>query len=166
MFPDVLVRTFREIPDIGMQVHEEAGIMELILEGDAEEYFCIVEHFAEFVGIMLLAISLQGFAQQPFDAKAFKAVQRTGAPILVEIHADWCESCQAQAPILEKLFADPKYSRIARFRVDFDSQTEIATKFRVHWLSTLVLYKGNAEVARSIGELKESRIRAMLAKAL
>ena len=116
--------------------------------------------------LLLLAVSLQGFAQQPFDAKAFKAAQRTGAPILVEVHADWCPSCRAQAPVLEKLFADPKYSRIARFQVDFDTQTEAATKFRVRWLSTLVLYKGNAEVARSMGELSESRIRAMLDRAL
>lgn len=121
-------------------------------------------HFA--CALLLLVVSLQSFAQQPFDANAFKAAQRTGAPILVEVHAGWCPSCQAQAPILEKLFANPKYSGIARFRVDFDTQTEAATKFRVRWLSTLVLYKGNAEVARSIGDLKEGRIRAMLDKAL
>ena len=116
--------------------------------------------------LLLLSVSLQGIAQQPFDAKAFNALQRTGVAILVEVHADWCPSCQAQAPVLDKLFADPKYSGIARLRVDFDTQTEAATMFRVRWLSTLVLYKGNTEVARSIGELRQSRIRAMLDKAL
>src|SRR4051794_18915025 len=39
----------------------------------------------------------------PFSAAAFKAAQAAGNPILVEIHADWCPTCKAQVPILDKL---------------------------------------------------------------
>ncbi len=41
----------------------------------------------------------------PFSAEAFKAAQASGGPILVEIHADWCPTCKAQQPILDKLTA-------------------------------------------------------------
>ncbi len=115
---------------------------------------------------VLLAMSAQAASQQPYDAKAFKAVQESGKPVLVEIHADWCPNCKAQDPILDTLFCDQKYSNIVRFRVDFDTQREAAGRFRVKWLSTLVLYKGTTEVARSVGELSEDRIRAMLNKVL
>ena len=56
----------------------------------------------------------------PFSAEAFKAAQASGSPILVEIHADWCPTCKAQNPILDKLTADPKFKDLEVFRVDFD----------------------------------------------
>src|SRR6202040_417486 len=57
----------------------------------------------------------------PFSADAFKAAQTSGSPILVEIHADWCPTCKAQGPILDKLTADPKFRDLKVFRVDFDA---------------------------------------------
>ena len=38
-----------------------------------------------------------------YSAEAFKAAQASGSPILVEIHADWCPTCKAQKPIIDKL---------------------------------------------------------------
>ena len=57
----------------------------------------------------------------PYSAEAFKAAQASGSPILVEIHADWCPTCKAQSPILDKLTADPKFKDLKIFRVDFDA---------------------------------------------
>src|SRR5579863_6600946 len=58
----------------------------------------------------------------PYSAEAFKAAQASGSPILVEIHADWCPTCKAQGPILDKLTADPKFKNLKnlprRFRRD------------------------------------------------
>jgi thioredoxin len=105
-------------------------------------------------------------AQRPFDQQAFKAAQESGKPILVEIHADWCPTCKAQLPILDKVSNEPKFSNLVRFRVDFDSQKDLVRQFKGRIQSTLVLYRGRSEVARSVGETDEARIRAMLAKAL
>jgi thioredoxin-like negative regulator of GroEL len=104
--------------------------------------------------------------ERPFDAKAFAAAQDAGKPVLVEIHAGWCPTCKAQKPILDKLSGQPKYSGVERFRVDFDDQKDVVKQFKAQVQSTLIVYRGRNEVARSVGETDEGRIRALLDKAL
>ena len=117
--------------------------------------------------LLFAATPLPAFAsaQQPFTEQTFKAAQDAGKPVLIEIHADWCPTCKAQLPILNKLSQQPAYSGIERLRVDFDSQKNVVKRFKAKMQSTLVLYKGKTEVARSVGETDEGRIRAMLDKA-
>ena len=117
--------------------------------------------------VFLVANSLAHAASpQPFDDHAFQAAQALGKPILVEISADWCPNCRAQRPIIDKIFGESKYSNMARVRVDFDIHQCAVEEFNVRFLSTLVLFKGKVEVARSVGELDEAKIRFMLNKAL
>lgn len=103
---------------------------------------------------------------QPYDRKAFEAAQQLGKPLLVEISADWCGNCKAQRPILEKILNEPRYADVARLRVDVDTSPDAARRFNVKFLSTLVLFRGKRELARSEGELDEARLRSMLSKAL
>src|ERR1700754_4499890 len=96
----------------------------------------------------------------PFSAEAFKAAQASGSPILVEIHADWCPTCKAQKPILEKLTADPKFRDLVVFRVDFDSMKPVVKEFGAQMQSTLIVFKGSAEQGRSVGDTKQDSIAA------
>ena len=118
------------------------------------------------VAFLLASVSAQAAGQRPFDAKAFQAAQASGRPILVEIHADWCPTCKAQLPILNKLSGEPGFANLARFRVDFDSQKDVVKGLGARTQSTLVLFKGKTELARSVGETSEDKIRAMLSKAI
>jgi len=102
----------------------------------------------------------------PFSAKAFKAAQAAGSPILVEIHADWCPTCKAQQPILDKLTADPKFKDLKIFRVDFDAMKPEVKKFGARMQSTLIVFKGTAEAGRSVGDTREASIAALLGKGL
>jgi thioredoxin 1 len=102
----------------------------------------------------------------PFSAEAFKAAQASGSPILVEIHADWCPTCKAQNPILEKLTAEPKFKDLKVFRVDFDAMKPVVKEFGAHMQSTLIVFKGSAEQGRSVGDTKEPSIAALLDKSL
>jgi thioredoxin 1 len=102
----------------------------------------------------------------PFTRQAFQAAQKDGKSILVEIHASWCPTCQAQKPILGKLFADPKFKNLAVFRVDFDSQKDEVRNFKARIQSTLITFKGNEEVARSVGDTNAASIADLLALAL
>jgi len=102
----------------------------------------------------------------PFSADAFKAAQASGSPILVEIHADWCPTCKAQSPILDKLTADPKFRDMKVFRVDFDAMKPVVKQFGAQMQSTLIVFKGAAEQGRSVGDTKEASIAALLDKSL
>lgn len=102
----------------------------------------------------------------PFTAEAFKAAQASGSPILIEIHADWCPTCKAQKPILDKLAAEPKFKELKIFRVDFDSMKPQVREFGANMQSTLIVFKGAAEKGRSVGETAEASIAALLDKSL
>ena len=102
----------------------------------------------------------------PFSEEAFKAAQASGSPILVEIHADWCPTCKAQNPILDKLTADPKFKDLKVFRVDFDAMKPVVRQFGAQMQSTLIVFKGSAEQGRSVGDTKQASIAALLDKSL
>ena len=105
-------------------------------------------------------------APVPFSAEAFKAAQASDTPILVEIHADWCPTCKAQSPILDKLTADPKFKDMKVFRVDFDAMKPVVKQFGAQMQSTLIVFKGGSEQGRSVGDTKEASIAALLDKSL
>lgn len=105
-------------------------------------------------------------ASQPFDAKAFKAAQTAGKPIVVEIHADWCPECKAQNRVLDKITGEPRYSRLVRLRVDYDKQKDLVRQFKARMQSTLIVYKGDQELARAVGITSEDKIRALVDKAI
>jgi len=125
--------------------------------------------FVSFVSLFIIAALVWGRAEaaeeRAFTDQAFKSAQDAGKAILIEIHADWCPTCKAQRPILDRLSARSPYSEIVRLRVDFDSQKSSVRRFEATSQSTLVLYKGRTELARSVDETRESAIRAMLDKA-
>ena len=101
-----------------------------------------------------------------FDRKAFDDAQAAGRPTLVEFYTAWCPVCKVQRPFITTLGQNPKYQKMAYFEVDFDRYKDIARAFRVHKQSTLIVYKGGKEIARSTGDTNRTSIEALVAKAL
>jgi thioredoxin 1 len=108
------------------------------------------------------------FAADPraFDAAAFADAQKAGKPILIAVHATWCPTCKAQAPILSELTADPKFKNLAYFVIDFDSQKALVQRFGARMQSTLIAFKGDKEEARSVGDTNRLSIAALLNRTL
>jgi thioredoxin 1 len=104
--------------------------------------------------------------EKPFTAQAFQAAQDQGRSILIEIHASWCPTCQAQKRILSKLFAAPQFQNLTVLRVDFDSQKAEVRRFKATVQSTLITFKGSDEVARSVGDTNPDSIADLLRLAL
>jgi thioredoxin 1 len=104
--------------------------------------------------------------EKPFTPQAFQAAQKAGKPILIEIHASWCPTCKAQKPILSELMAQTKFSNMAVLRVDFDAQKDSVRQFGAQVQSTLIVYKGDKEVGRSVGDTRRESIAALLEKAI
>ncbi|MBV7255670.1 thioredoxin family protein [Pacificimonas sp. WHA3] len=103
---------------------------------------------------------------KPFTQEAFAAAQKAGKPILVDVHAPWCPTCAAQAPILKSLGSDTANEDLIVFKLDFDSQKAEQRPLRVTSQSTLIAFDGETEVGRSIGDTDADSIRALVAKAV
>jgi thioredoxin 1 len=104
-------------------------------------------------------------APQPYTAAAFDAAQKAGKPILIDTYATWCDICARQKPILDKLLGEPEYRNLVTFRVDFDAQKDVMRKFNARLQSTLIAFRGDKEVARSVGETQPEWIEDLMAKA-
>ena len=102
----------------------------------------------------------------PYTQAAFDTLQKEGKPILVEIHASWCPTCRAQAPIVNGLLKQKEYQAITPLRVDFDTQKDIVKAFGATKQSTLIVFKSGKEVARSTGATSPIAIESLLAKAI
>ena len=116
----------------------------------------------------LFAVSGRAFAQGAtsvaFDQAAFAAAQKAGKPILVDIWASWCPTCAQQKPIIEKLAADPAFKDLVILKVDFDSQKDVVRGFGARSQSTLIVFRGEREQGRSVGDTDAVSIRALLAR--
>ncbi|MGH6713045.1 MAG: thioredoxin family protein [Bradyrhizobium sp.] len=86
--------------------------------------------------------------------------------MLISIHASWCPTCKAQAPILSELRANPKFKDLAYFVVDFDSQKDIVNRFGARAQSTLIAFKGEKEEGRSVGDTRRDSIYALVSRLL
>jgi len=103
---------------------------------------------------------------QPFDAKQFAEAPKAGKPILVAIHASWCSTCKAQTPIIGELTASPKFKNLAYFVIDFDSQKDLVSRFGARMQSTLIVFKGDKEEGRSVGDTNRASIAILLDRAI
>lgn len=101
-----------------------------------------------------------------FTAAAFEAAQKAGKPILIDISATWCSTCKAQALILNKLFAEPKFKDLQVFGIDFDSQKDAMRMFEAKDRATLIVFKGSREMGRSMFDTNRESIEALLSKGL
>jgi thioredoxin 1 len=82
-------------------------------------------------------------------------------PVLVDFFAAWCGPCRALAPVVEKL-AGEGY-RVCK--VDIEARPDLASRYRVSALPTLVVLRGGEEVARFVGIQPERALRNALSQA-
>jgi thiol-disulfide isomerase/thioredoxin len=102
---------------------------------------------------------------EPFHAAKFAALQAANKPVIVDVYADWCPTCKAQAPIVSALMEKPAFRDFTVLKVNFDTQKDLRRKFHVPQQSTLIVFRGKREVARSVGDTDATSIEAMLNKA-
>jgi thioredoxin-like negative regulator of GroEL len=117
--------------------------------------------------LLFFMLVTTGFAgETAFDQAIFDQLQKAGKPVLISIHADWCPTCRAQAPVLAKLLNEGEFKAINALIVDFDQQKDVVKAFNARAQSTLIVFKGGKEVGRSLGDTSEESIKTLLKKAL
>ncbi len=70
--------------------------------------------------------------------------------IVVDFWAPWCGPCRALGPIIEQL-AEEVPQGVAIAKVNIDECPDLAARFQVQSIPTLIFMKGGVEVKRSVG---------------
>lgn len=95
-----------------------------------------------------------------YSAAEFSRAQAAGKTIVVDVHATWCPTCRAQAPILDSLRSEPRLKDAIFVKVDFDTEKTFLRQHRIPRQSTVLVFKGTRETARSIAETRPVQLRA------
>jgi thioredoxin len=102
-------------------------------------------------------MSAPHFTTQDFDQKVLKSDK----PVLVDFYATWCGPCQIAGPIIDKL-SDELKDKALIGKVDVDQAQELAQKYNVMSIPTMIVFKDGKEVERKTGFPGEDGVRSML----
>ena len=122
---------------------------------------------AALVAVILVGAAPVSAAEwKDYSPEALAQAQAEGKPILIDVFAPWCSVCRAQNPILTQLTREPKYKDLVVLKADFDTQKDALKTLNVQRQSTLIVFKGDEEVDRSVGDTSALSIEGLLDKTL
>ncbi|MFV0401356.1 MAG: thioredoxin [Oscillospiraceae bacterium] len=84
------------------------------------------------------------------DNNSFDTAIATTTPVLVDFWAGWCMPCKMFAPVLEEL-SDELDGKAVFYKLNIDDYGEIASRYGVTSIPTLILFKNGEEQERMIG---------------
>jgi thioredoxin 1 len=91
------------------------------------------------------------------DAGFDEQVVKADLPVLVDFWAPWCGPCKMIAPILEQV-AGEYDSKITIAKLDVDENPQVAQKFGVMSIPTMILFKGGQPVERLVGYMPKGNL--------
>ena len=80
--------------------------------------------------------------------------------VIVEMYANWCGPCKILSPILDKV--SNNYKDIKFIKVDVDKHDEIARKYGIMSIPTLIFFKDGKVVNRHIGLVNEKELDSII----
>ncbi|MDA9744575.1 thioredoxin family protein [Candidatus Pelagibacter sp.] len=114
------------------------------------------------IQILILNPSISMEKETTFDKKLFDKAQSEGKVVVVSSWIKYCSSCASQMKVLNKAKSDGrlfdiKFENIEYFSFDVTNK-EIANLLNVKFQTTLLIFKDNNEIYRSLGETTEDLI--------
>ncbi|CEL98805.1 unnamed protein product [Vitrella brassicaformis CCMP3155] len=98
--------------------------------------------------------ALRAESEQAVDFdEAVELVNGQGTPLLVDFFARWCGPCQMMSPVLESVARDLK-GKLVVAKVDTDLNADIANRYGIQGLPTLILFMENKPVHRIEGYME------------
>ena len=113
--------------------------------------------------ICLFSLSANAIEKKTtFDKDLFDKAQSDGKIVIVSSWVKYCMSCAGQMKVLKQAketgaLSDINFDNIEYFSFDV-TKKEISNFFDVQYQTTLIIFKGNQEVYRSVGETTEDLI--------
>ena len=99
-----------------------------------------------------ITLTKENFAQEVLNADQ---------PVLVDFWETWCGPCRMLAPVIEQIAAENE-GKLKVGKVNVDEQEELAIKFRVSAIPTVLVFKGGEVTASAVGYRTKEQIEAML----
>ncbi|MEW6608673.1 MAG: thioredoxin [bacterium] len=78
--------------------------------------------------------------------------------LIVDFWAEWCGPCQRLTPIIEKV-ANEYAGRIIVAKLNVDENTNIATKYMIMSIPTLIFFKDGKEINKIVGSISENELK-------
>lgn len=89
-------------------------------------------------------------------------VLQSDKPVLIDFWATWCGPCQMQGPVVEELAGEVTDAKIGK--VDIDQEADLAMKYGVMSIPTLMVFKDGKPAATAVGVQTKEALLAMLQK--
>jgi thioredoxin 1 len=92
-----------------------------------------------------------------------KEVLESPIPVLADFWAEWCVPCKMVAPILEKLAVDYQ-GKLKIAKINVDEEGDLASKFNIVSIPTLLLFQGGNVVKQQIGAVPRPVLEKMISE--
>ena len=93
---------------------------------------------------------------QNFEEEVIKSEK----PVLIDFYADWCGPCKMLSPIVDQVAEENEDIKVVKVNVD-DAQ-DLAMKYQVMSIPTLVVIKEGKEINRSVGLIDKNQVVNMI----
>lgn len=91
-----------------------------------------------------------------FEAEVLQA----GQTVLVDFWAPWCAPCRMLAPTVEAFAAEHEEIKVCK--INIDEESELAAKYKVMSIPTLVVFRNKEAVNRSVGVISKEEIEQLV----
>jgi len=102
-------------------------------------------------------IMSQIVASSDFDTKVLGADK----PVLVDFFATWCGPCKRLAPVIDELSSELA-GKVDVYKLDIDQSPDIAARFKVSSVPTIMLFEGGQMKAKTVGAVPKQQLMQML----
>ena len=92
-------------------------------------------------------------------------VLKSDLPVLVDFWAEWCGPCRMVGPTVEQL-SQTMSGKIKVAKLNVDENQEIAMKYGVRSIPSLILFKAGKEIARTVGAASKESYQKFIEQSL